>query len=152
MRDQATNKNITHKDDSLKQIQKEKRIAFHNKQTDDDDIEIEAGEHVMLKDNISKLKPREKFLVMSKSEDKPTVILQKQDSKFTARQYEVPKHQLLKVPQDDDIPRPKRKAAVNARKKINEWSTLLNIAISDNDEKLHAWDEFDDEDDTCYVT
>ena len=152
MRDQATNKNIVQNDVDLRQTQHEKRIASHNKANNDEGIDVDVGDHVMIKDQISKLKPREKFVIVSQSEDKPTVTLQKQDSKFTSRQYEVPKHQLLKVPTPDDSPKPKRKAAIKAREKLQDIANLLNVEAVNDSPKLYAWDDLENDDETCYVT
>ena len=94
MRDQATNKNIQHKDCELTLLQKQNRERSHNK-TEPVTVKYESGETVMIKDQISKLKPREKFVIVDPDVSDTHVKIQKQDSKFLARQYNIPKYQLL---------------------------------------------------------
>ena len=69
MRDQATNRKIAAKDENLKLLQKEKRNETYNKPLD---IlpEFEIGDDVMITDSLSKLKPREKFVVIEPSDRK----------------------------------------------------------------------------------
>ena len=142
MRDQATNRNILHKDEDLKLKQKEKRMSNHNKPSDTD-YSFDVGDEVMVKDQMTKLKPREKFVVVSPSQEENKVTVQKREKKFTARQYNIPKHQLLKVP---------RKAAMKAKQKINDWSKLCKVSTKQNDVKLHAWEDVDDDEDQVYYT
>ena len=56
MRDQATNRNIQHKDCELKDKQKQNRERTHNK-TKPIAVEYNPGDTVMIKDRISKVKP-----------------------------------------------------------------------------------------------
>ena len=56
MRDQATNRNIQHKDCELKDKQKQNRERTHNK-TKPIAVEYNPGDTVMIKDQISKVKP-----------------------------------------------------------------------------------------------
>ena len=136
MRDQATNKNITHKDDKLREIQKEKRLQSHNK-VPPVTVHFDEGDTVMIKDQLTKLKPREKFVVVDPNPSDNHVKLQKQDKKFNARQYEVPKHQLLRVP---------RQAALKAKKSISEWTSLYKVDTDCTDHlPLHAWQDCDDD-------
>ena len=141
MRDQATNRNILHKDEELKAKQKEKRIANHNKPSDEK-YDVDIGDEVMVKDQMTKLKPREKFVVVSDGQDDNNVTVQKRDKKFTARQYEVPKHQLLKVP---------RAAAKKAKENIKKWSKLCSVSVKEN-VKLYAWDDDDNDEDPVFFT
>ena len=142
MRDQATNRNILHKDEDLKKEQKEKRISNHNKPSDEH-FDIDIGDEVMVKDQMTKLKPREKFVVVSSAPDESKVKVQKRDKKFTARQYDIPKHQLMKVP---------RKAALKAKQNISEWSKLCAVSVVQNKVKLHAWDHDNDDEDPVFYT
>ena len=145
MRYQATNKNIAAKDDKLKLAQKEKRNQHHNKPLDSLP-QFDVGDNVMVKDSLSKLKPREKFVVISPSasQEKTHVVVQKQDKKFNARKYEIPKHQLLKVP---------CQAALKARRKISEVAQFCSIQIRENDVEIksHAWDKVDNDDEEDYL-
>ena len=142
MRDQATNKNIVAKDEVLKEAQRKKRLQNHNDPLDALP-QFDVGDDVMIKDSLSKLKPREKFVVISpgKNHEETHVVVQKQDKKFNSRKYEIPKHQLLKVP---------RQAALKARKRISEVAQFCSLQVHDRDVeiKTHAWDNLDDDDET----
>ena len=144
MRDQATNKNIAAKDENLKLIQKEKRNQSHN-QSLETLPNFDIGDDVMIKDSLSKLKPREKFVVIEPSDDKKDthVVVQKQDKKFNSRKYEIPKHQLFKVP---------RQAALKARQKISDVAQFCYVQLHDTDVgiRTHAWDDNEDDDDVYY--
>ena len=144
MRDQATNRNINHRDDVLKSKQKQNREQTHNK-TIQDKSEFTAGETVMIKDQMTKLKPREKFVVVNPNVKDTHVKIQKQDKKFMAKQYDIPKYQLLRVP---------RKAAVRARKKISESAHLCSIQPLDSTVPTHAFDDpnSSEDEDSVYYT
>ena len=68
--------------------------------------------------------------------------IQKQDQKFLARQYEIPKHQLLKLP---------RKAAIKARKKIAESIKLCRVDANKIKVPTHAFDSSTETDDEDYL-
>ena len=91
MRDQATNKNITHNDVQLTKEQREMREKTHNKATPLK-VEYAVGDNVMIKDKVTKLKPREKFIVVEPNATNSHAIIQKQNEKFLTRQYSIPKH------------------------------------------------------------
>ena len=142
MRDLATNKNINHKDSVLKAQQSENRTQSHNK-VPPVTVQYDMGETVMIKDSMSKLKPREKFVIVDPDVSQTHVKIQKQDKKFMARQYDVPKHQLLRVP---------RQAAVKAKKKISESAKLCHLYVKENEVPIHAFNDADstDDEDTVY--
>ena len=144
MRDQATNRNIIHKDEDLKNKQKEKRESNHNKASEEN-FDFNVGDDVMVKDQLTKLKPREKFVIVSPGQDDNNVRVQKRDKKFTARQYDIPKHQLLKVP---------RRAALKAKQNIAEWTKLCSVSVKKKKSavKLHAWEHGDDDEDPTFHT
>ena len=91
------------------------------------------------------LKPREKFVIVSPGQDDNNVRVQKRDKKFTARQYDIPKHQLLKVP---------RRAALKAKQNIAEWTKLCSVSVKKKKSavKLHAWEHGDDDEDPTFHT
>ena len=64
MRDQVTNKNINYDDTTLKDQQREKRESTHNK-VPHPEVTYETGDTVMIKDKLTKLKPRESSLLLS---------------------------------------------------------------------------------------
>ena len=116
LRDQVTNKNIMHKDEELKNVQKELRERSHNK-VPPVNVKFDVGDTVMIKDQLTKTKPREKFIVVDSSTgNNSDVKIQKQDKKFMAKQYDVKKHQLIRVPRD---------AALLAKKRISDTSHFL---------------------------
>ena len=137
MRDQATNRNIYHGDDKLKDTQKNKRLEAHNKTTPIT-VKYDKGDQVMIKDQLTKTKPREKFIVVDPHLDEAHVQIQKQDKKFLSRQYRIPKHQLLKTP---------RQAAVKAKKKIADTAHLCPIITSEIKIPTHAFNDCTDTDD-----
>ena len=63
MRDMVTNRNLSLKDDYLKATQQEKREKSHNK-TIPLAISYDTGDTVMIKDQLTKTKPREKFIIV----------------------------------------------------------------------------------------
>ena len=103
---------------------------MHNKPLDDV-VDVRVGDHVMIKDQMSKLKPREKFVVIDPKVNDTHVTVQKQDKKFLARQYDVAKHQLLKVP---------RQAALKAKQKIKNMSHLYQLGQQNPIIPTHAFD------------
>ena len=137
MRDQATNRNIAHNDDQLQASQKEKRIQSHNK-VPPVKVTYDTGDTVMIKDQLSKTKPREKFIVVDPDISETHVKVQKQDKNFFTRQYNVAKHQLVKMP---------RKAKIRARKKLAETSHLYHLKPLQCQIPLHAFDSASDSDD-----
>ena len=117
MRDLGTNKNIIQQDEKLKEEQRQLREHNHNKEKTIS-VEYETGDTVMIKDQLTKTKPREKFIVIDPNTKHSKVKVQKQDNKFFARQYDVPKHQLIKAP---------RKAAMRARELISNTADVNHI-------------------------
>lgn len=144
MRDQATNRNINHKDCVLKDQQKENREKSHNNVIPDNS-DFDMGETVMVKNQLSKTKPREKYVVVNPELNDTHVTIQKQDKKFLAKQYEVPKHQLLRIP---------RKAAVKARQRISKSAHLCQVKTFDPQVPIHAFDDpmTSDDEDLVYYT
>ena len=136
MRDLATNKSISLQDDYLKQSQLEKRERCHTK-SKPLNVKYETGDTVMIKDQMTKTKPREKFVIMDPGEGESCVTIQKQDKKFNARQYNVPKYQLLKVP---------RAAALKARKKIADVAPLCYVELDVSVPPIHAFNDSDEDD------
>ena len=142
MRDQVTNKNIHHADEKLKDIQKNKRIHTHNK-VPPTDVNFDPGETVMIKDHMTKTRPREKFIVLDPDVNDKHVKVQKQEKKFLARPYNVPKHQLLKIP---------RQAAVIAKQRIADTSHLCYVETNKPKIPTHAFDTLVDSDtEDCVV-
>ena len=137
MRDQATNKNITHNDVQLTKEQREMREKTHNKATPLK-VEYAVGDNVMIKDKVTKLKPREKFIVVEPNATNSHAIIQKQNEKFLTRQYSIPKHQLFKLP---------RAAAVKARERIRKLAPLNQLQTVQDGIPLHAFVSSNEEDD-----
>ena len=137
MRDQATNKNINHNDNKLKEIQREKKEAYHNK-VPPIEVEYQIGDSVMIKDQMTKVKPREKIVVVQPDHSDTHAIIQKQDKKFMTRQHKIPKHQLIKLP---------RMAAMKARQRISETAHMFALEIQDKNVPLHAFNTGDYEED-----
>ena len=136
MRDLGTNKNIIQQDEKLKEEQRQLREHNHNKEKTIS-VEYETGDTVMIKDQLTKTKPREKFIVIARNTEHSKVKVQKQDNKFFARQYDVPKHQLIKAP---------RKAAMRARELISNTADVNHIQTL-HDIPTHAYDDSLDTDD-----
>ena len=144
MRDQITNKNIFHEDQRLKASQLDKRLQSHNK-VPPVKLKYDLGESVMIKDQVSKTKPREKFIVVDPNVNDTHVKIQKQNHKFMSRQYDIPKHQLIRLP---------RKAAVKARQRISDTAQLCMSTTKTDEVPLHAFDnslDSDEEDNVFYT-
>ena len=86
MRDQATNRNINRNDSKLKTSLEEQRIATHNKSTPVK-LQFDTGDAVLIKDQLTKLKPREKFVVVDPHRSDSHVTIQKQDKNNVLKSY-----------------------------------------------------------------
>ena len=145
MRDMATNRSINLQDDHLKTSQLEKREKSHSK-SKPLAVKYETGDSVMIKDQLTKMRPREKFVVVDPEFDDVHVKIQKQDKKFNTRQYTIPKYQLLKVP---------RAASMKARERIAELAPICCVQANFKAPPSHAFemlDESDGEEDSVYYT
>ena len=51
----------------------------------------------MIKDQLTKLKPRDKFVVIKPNTNETQVKIQKQNNKLKSKQYTILKHEIMKL-------------------------------------------------------
>ena len=167
-RDQISNINKHVDDDSLAKEIIQDRIKKHPK-LNNNTTNINIGNNVFIKNDKSKLKPRELYIVVDIHEEKNQtwVIVQKCSSQFRSKQYKMKPSELLLIPGqrshdvkdntcdeadvepqgeqktvDTNSGRPRRQAAIKARErmaKVNSTKTRTDI----NALPTHGWDYSD---------
>ena len=87
---------------------KESRVASYNK-PDNDREEFEIGGNVLLKQDKTKLKPRQPYKIVDifEKNGENWAVIQKHDSQFRAKQYKAKFNEIVKLPgqisQKDDV-------------------------------------------------
>ena len=129
----------------------EAREKQHNKPSDDPHG-FEIGHNVFLKNDKSKLKARQLYRIVEiYSKDNETwATIQKHDSQFRAKQYEVKLSEIMLLPGQNNESRPKRKAALKARE---TFAKARKVIKKPKPTPTNGWDyeklleqiQFDDE-------
>ena len=104
-RDQITNEVKLCNDSDLADQQVKIRIKRHPKNTCEDSTNFKVGDNVFLKSDKSKLRGREAFKIIGlfQRNDEKWASIQKCESKFMSKQYDVKFSELFKIPKSKDL-------------------------------------------------
>ena len=99
-RDQVSNELKPSDDETLTKQQTEKREARHPKELRKNDVKYEIGDNVFLKSDKSKLRGRENYKVVRlfKKNEEEWAVIQKCESKFMSKEYEVKLSEIFPLP------------------------------------------------------
>ena len=128
----------------------EDREKKHNKVDENSKtMEFEIGHNVFLKNDKSKLKARQLYKIVDiySKNDEPWATIQKHESQFRSKKYEVKLSEIILLPGQNVKPR--RKAALKAKELFSKISSVKRKELS-----AHGWDyeklleliKYDDED------
>ena len=145
----------THKDVDDKAVAEniiEEREKQHNKVIQKP-FDFEIGHNVFMKNDKSKLKARQLYRIVDiyTKTNEPWASIQKHDSQFRAKKYEVKLAELILLPGQNIESKPKRKAALKAKETFKKAKVAT---IKPKQKSTHGWDynkmleliQFDDED------
>ena len=103
------------------------------------DFQFQVGMNVFLKNDKTKLRARQMYIVVDifQQNSEQWCVLQKQETQFRAKKYQVKASEIVLVPNQSLTTRPIRKSAEKARKM---FSSLASVKSSQMPPPKHGWD------------